>query len=269
MARVNPPLHGRRSHTHTTQGGRGGGEQAAGSWSGSSYSGRNRGVALSSLLQGCADVGAIDGEMPRVKGGMLPLPCFRSPPGGSGRLHAGRRLQSRPSGVPRGRAHVSGVDSDQPGADGVRVRSFALRALSSSAGILKRATSFRAFRAFASTGSFSGAAGNDRRHFRGVAPREVRARDRPRIANHRTTFDACGRARCDSCSAGVGDGVLSGNYDEVTPCAAQYTEQGAHFQARGRESMRYLRTDQARPSGCFPAVIFPVISRVFKSIIAT
>lgn len=170
MARLNPPLHGRRSHTHTTQGGRGGGEQAAGSWSGSSYSGRNRGVALSSLLQGCADVGAIDGEMPRVKGGMLPLPCFRSPPGGSGRLHAGRRLQSRPSGVPRNRAHVSGVDSDQPGADGVRVRSFALRALSSSAGILKRATSFRAFRAFASTGSFSGAAGNDRRHFRGVAP---------------------------------------------------------------------------------------------------
>ena len=31
MARVNPPLHGRRrTHTHTTQGGRGGGEQAAG-----------------------------------------------------------------------------------------------------------------------------------------------------------------------------------------------------------------------------------------------
>jgi len=30
MARVNPPLHGRRSHARTTQGGRGGGEQAAG-----------------------------------------------------------------------------------------------------------------------------------------------------------------------------------------------------------------------------------------------
>jgi len=140
-----------------------------------------------------------------------------------------------------------------------------LRVLESSSG----ATSFRAFRAFASAGSFSGAAGSDRRHFRGVPPREVRARDRPRIANHRTAFDACGRARCDSCRAGVGDGVLSGNYDEVTPSAAQYTEEGTHFYARGRESMRYLRTDQARPSGCFPAVSLPVISRVFKSITAT
>ena len=199
--------------------------------------------------------------------------CFRFPfricPGGSGRLHAGRRFQSRPSGVPSGGAHVSGVDSDEPGADGVRVRGFALRAVSSSAGIFKRATSFRAFRAFASAGSFSGAAGSDRRHFRGVAPREVRARDRPRIANHRTAFDACGRARCDSCGAGVGDGVLSGNCDEVTPSAAQYADEGTHFYARGRESMRYLRTDQARPSGCFPAVSFPVISRVFKSITAT
>ena len=76
-------------------------------------------------------------------------------------------------------------------------------------------------------------------------------------------------ALCDSCGAGVGDGVLSGNCDGVTPSPAQYADEGTHFYASGRESMRYLRTDQARPSGCFPAVSFPVISRVFKSITAT
>jgi hypothetical protein len=48
MARVNPPLHGRRSHTHTTKGVEEVASRPLVTWSGSSYTGRNRGVALSS-----------------------------------------------------------------------------------------------------------------------------------------------------------------------------------------------------------------------------
>jgi inner membrane protein YidH len=44
---------------------------------------------------------------------------------------------------------------------------------------------------------------------------------------------------------------------------------GNSVSMRVEENIRYLRADQARPSGCFPAVSFPVISRVFKSMTAT
>ena len=134
-----------------------------------------------------------------------------------GLLYGGRRFQSRPSGIFCGGAHVSCVDPHEPGADGLRVRGFAVRTFSPSSGILKRATNLRALHAFASPGRLSGSAGGDCGHFRGVAARAVRARDRPRFAKYRTAFHACGGGRCDPCGAGAADDILSRQYYEVTP----------------------------------------------------
>ena len=94
------------------------------------------------------------------------------------------RLKSRPARVDGGGAHVFGVDTHEPGADGVRVRVGPLRAFSAGDGIIKRRPNFGALHAVASSGSISGATWGDRGHFFRVA-----ARDRSRV----TKNEAVGR----------------------------------------------------------------------------
>ena len=220
------------------------------------------------VLQGCADVGAIDGEMPRVKGGRLPLRVSDLPQVAAADCMPAEDSNRDPRVyLAAERTFLAWIRTSLAlMAFGFVVSRFGLflRVLESSSGQRVSEPSELSL----PLGVFQVLLGMIVDIFAAWRHvRYVRAIDQGLPTT--TTFDACGRARCDSCSARVGDGVLSGNYDEVTPCAAQYTEQGAHFQARARESMRYLRTRPGEAVWLLSCRNFSVISRVFKSITAT
>ena len=109
----------------------------------------------------------------------------------------------------------------------------------------------------------------DRGHFFHAAARAVRARDRPRLAEYGAALDVGVAVAVILAVLGLVMafylGAMSGTHSGLSN-----TLNKSHISMRVAGIVtRYLRTDQARPSGCFPALSFPVISRVFRSMTAT